>query len=192
MIHTPRDRHVLRGLLALPILEKAATEPGNIRKRRGAIASLARVAALPTVSSEARQKVVVALQSLLESQGRRLKTSACDALGVLGKESAVALPLLEQLVRSDADGSAPSNVDACNGHTGADGEYHYNTIKTAPYMLGCFHGAFDPSLVPRTTERAPPPGTPNVGTIAKYFKDSSGCLHVTFDNGTDVPYCPGS
>lgn len=93
---------------------------------------------------------------------------------------------------TDSDGSAPANVDACNGHTGADGEYHYNTIKTAPYMLGCFHGAFDPSLVPRTMERAPPPGTPNVGTIAKYYKDSSGCLHVTFDNGTDVPYCPGS
>jgi hypothetical protein len=92
----------------------------------------------------------------------------------------------------DPDGSKPTNVDMCNGHVGANGEYHYNTLTVAPYMLGCFRGAFDKMLVPHTTGREPPPGTPNKGTIEKYFEDASGCLHVVFDNGTDVPYCPGS
>ena len=91
---------------------------------------------------------------------------------------------------TDPDGSTPSGVDECNGHVDARGEYHYNTVPGFPYMLGCFHGAFDPSLVPHTTGREPPPGTPNTGTITDYFEDSGGCLHVVFDDGTDVPYCP--
>jgi YHYH protein len=31
-------------------------------------------------------------------------------------------------------------LDQCNGHTGPDGDYHYHTTATFPYILGCYHG----------------------------------------------------
>jgi hypothetical protein len=46
----------------------------------------------------------------------------------------------------DSDGSTPSNLDACNGHTTAtadfpSGIYHYHTTTAVPYISGCFKGA---------------------------------------------------
>jgi len=46
----------------------------------------------------------------------------------------------------DSDGSTPSNLDACNGHTSAtadfaSGIYHYHTTSAVPYISGCFKGA---------------------------------------------------
>ncbi len=35
---------------------------------------------------------------------------------------------------------AGSTLDACNGHVGADGTYHYHATKAFPYVLGCFRG----------------------------------------------------
>lgn len=32
-------------------------------------------------------------------------------------------------------------LDACNGHTGPGGDYHYHATATFPYILGCYHGA---------------------------------------------------
>jgi hypothetical protein len=45
----------------------------------------------------------------------------------------------------DAGGVTPTNLDACNGHTGvtADapaGVYHYHTTTAVPYIAGCFRG----------------------------------------------------
>lgn len=45
----------------------------------------------------------------------------------------------------DADGSAPADLDACNGHTRAtpdhpSGIYHYHVVSTPPYIAGCFRG----------------------------------------------------
>lgn len=45
----------------------------------------------------------------------------------------------------ESDGSAPSGLDACNGHTGAtpeftSGIYHYHTTSAVPYISGCFRG----------------------------------------------------
>ena len=31
-------------------------------------------------------------------------------------------------------------LDACNGHYGPDGEYHYHATDTWPYILGCYRG----------------------------------------------------
>ena len=31
-------------------------------------------------------------------------------------------------------------LDACNGHTGPDGDYHYHATETWPYILGCYSG----------------------------------------------------
>ncbi len=45
----------------------------------------------------------------------------------------------------DPDGSTPSNLDSCNGHTHATadvpaGIYHYHVTATTPYISGCFKG----------------------------------------------------
>lgn len=45
----------------------------------------------------------------------------------------------------DSNGSTPSNLDACNGHTAATAEfssgiYHYHTTTAVPYISGCFRG----------------------------------------------------
>ena len=31
-------------------------------------------------------------------------------------------------------------LDACNGHTGPKGDYHYHTTSGFPYVIGCYHG----------------------------------------------------
>ncbi|MEP7122203.1 MAG: YHYH protein [Byssovorax sp.] len=31
-------------------------------------------------------------------------------------------------------------LDACNGHTGPKGDYHYHATSGFPYVLGCYHG----------------------------------------------------
>jgi hypothetical protein len=46
----------------------------------------------------------------------------------------------------DESGSAPGNLDSCNGHEGAtadypQGIYHYHVSSAPPYISGCFHGA---------------------------------------------------
>ncbi len=45
----------------------------------------------------------------------------------------------------DPDGSTPSNLDSCNGHTRATadvpaGIYHYHATTTVPYLSGCYKG----------------------------------------------------
>ncbi|MCB1121648.1 MAG: YHYH protein, partial [Verrucomicrobiae bacterium] len=41
---------------------------------------------------------------------------------------------------TEADGSAVRNLDAFNGHIGPDGDYHYHSSKSYPYLNGGFHG----------------------------------------------------
>jgi hypothetical protein len=40
----------------------------------------------------------------------------------------------------EPDGSSPGTLDAFNGHTDAQGNYHYHCSKTYPYVNGGFHG----------------------------------------------------
>ena len=40
----------------------------------------------------------------------------------------------------ESDGSSPGKLDAFNGHTGPEGDYHYHATKTYPYINGGFHG----------------------------------------------------
>ena len=45
----------------------------------------------------------------------------------------------------DPDGSTPSNLDSCNGHTHATadvpaGIYHYHATTAVPYLSGCYKG----------------------------------------------------
>lgn len=46
----------------------------------------------------------------------------------------------------ERDGSLPSGLDSCNGHTHAtadfaNGTYHYHVTTSVPYISGCFAGA---------------------------------------------------
>jgi len=45
----------------------------------------------------------------------------------------------------ERDGSTPTGLDSCNGHTGVTSEfesgiYHYHATTTVPYLSGCFRG----------------------------------------------------
>ena len=45
----------------------------------------------------------------------------------------------------ETDGSTPSGLDTCNGHTHATPEvpagiYHYHVVATTPYISGCYRG----------------------------------------------------
>lgn len=61
---------------------------------------------------------------------------------------------------------APEYLDACNGHTGPDGDYHYHVTESWPYILGCYSGTpVGPAnrgrrrpAVSDTGGRRPPPG----------------------------------
>ncbi|MEY3013781.1 MAG: hypothetical protein RIT45_2516 [Pseudomonadota bacterium] len=37
----------------------------------------------------------------------------------------------------------PQRLDACNGHVGPGGDYHYHATATFPYILGCYRGTPD-------------------------------------------------
>jgi hypothetical protein len=46
----------------------------------------------------------------------------------------------------EVGGSAPTDLDSCNGHMGAtadfpNGIYHYHVTSAPPYISGCFYGA---------------------------------------------------
>jgi hypothetical protein len=45
----------------------------------------------------------------------------------------------------ETNGSAPTGLDSCNGHTHATAEYpngiyHYHVVSAPPYLVGCFKG----------------------------------------------------
>lgn len=47
---------------------------------------------------------------------------------------------------TDASGTTPTDLDSCNGHTGATAEYpagvyHYHVTSAPPYISGCFRGS---------------------------------------------------
>lgn len=64
--------------------------------------------------------------------------------------------------QSSAD---PTVLDACNGHTGPAGDYHYHATGTFPYILGCYAGtpaaAFGGDTLPGDDDDAP--GDDDVG-----------------------------
>jgi len=46
-------------------------------------------------------------------------------------------------------------LDACNGHVGSQGDYHYHATAGFPYILGCYSGYVDPSTQRPTREGGP-------------------------------------
>jgi len=49
-------------------------------------------------------------------------------------------------------------LDACNGHIGPEDEYHYHATTNFPYILGCYSGYVDPSMLRPTREGGPDRG----------------------------------
>ncbi len=48
---------------------------------------------------------------------------------------------------ADEHSDGDAYLDECNGHFGPEGDYHYHTTSTYPYILGCFHGQPGPSAL---------------------------------------------
>jgi hypothetical protein len=44
---------------------------------------------------------------------------------------------------TEPDGSPAGKLDAFNGHTSPEGDYHYHATKTYPYLNGGFHGQIE-------------------------------------------------
>jgi phosphatidylethanolamine-binding protein (PEBP) family uncharacterized protein len=57
-----------------------------------------------------------------------------------GKPVAYALDGYPVLGLTEADGSAPKNLDECHGHDHDGLGYHYHASEKYPYVLGGFHG----------------------------------------------------
>jgi hypothetical protein len=65
-------------------------------------------------------------------------------------------------------GDAPTDLDACSGHTGAtpefpDGVYHYHLTEDAPYSIPCYSGEVDVADMGGPGGGVPPGGGPPNG-----------------------------
>jgi YHYH protein len=65
----------------------------------------------------------------------------CTDVMINGAQTTACVP--KTCVWSNNDYSVkvgPQYLDQCNGHTGPNGDYHYHTTDTFPYILGCYRG----------------------------------------------------
>ncbi len=95
----------------------------------------------------------------------------------------VAIALDGYFVRSftDPDGSAPADLDACNGHSHDDLGYHYHLTETVPYVLGCYHGVVDiDGAQPHTTPVRRGNGQPIAAEITAMYTDDDGSVTLEY------------
>ena len=86
----------------------------------------------------------------------------------------------------EPDGSPVRNLDACNGHTGPDGRYHYHATKQYPYLNGGFHGEVverDGQVDPQPRARPIRPALPPLrgATITDYTSDGQTQAELTYE-----------
>jgi hypothetical protein len=65
----------------------------------------------------------------------------CTDVMINGAETTACVP--KTCVWSNNDYTAKAGsayLDQCNGHVGPNGDYHYHTTTTFPYILGCYRG----------------------------------------------------
>ena len=83
--------------------------------------------------------------------------------------------------------AAPQYLDQCNGHYGPNGDYHYHTTSTFPYILGCYRG---------TPTNNGGSGTPPGGTCAAIptagFTPTAGAATPTFTPPAAPTPLPGN
>ena len=85
----------------------------------------------------------------------------------------------------EPDGTPVRTLDACNGHTGPDGSYHYHATRTYPYLNGGFHGTVterDGQVDPQPRARPIRPAlTPLRGaTITDFASDRTSQALLTY------------
>jgi aminopeptidase N len=91
-------------LSALDPLVSSAAKGKPYRVRTAALGALAELARTGNPSDEQRKKIVTAVTTDLENEGRRVRMAALAALRKLGQSAAVSLPALEAIARHDPDG----------------------------------------------------------------------------------------
>jgi hypothetical protein len=65
----------------------------------------------------------------------------CTAVMINGAETTACAPKTCVWSNNDYAVKAGSQyLDQCNGHVGPNGDYHYHTTSTFPYILGCYRG----------------------------------------------------
>jgi phosphatidylethanolamine-binding protein (PEBP) family uncharacterized protein len=77
-------------------------------------------------------------------------------------------------------------LDALNGHTGPDGQYHYHATKTYPYLNGGFHGEVverDGQVDPQPRAESPRPALPPLrgAKIVRFEQKQTGSYVLTYD-----------
>ena len=77
-------------------------------------------------------------------------------------------------------------LDACNGHTGPDGNYHYHATRTYPYLNGGFHGTVterDGQVDPQPRARPIRPALPPLrgATITGFEADGTSQALLTYE-----------
>ncbi len=65
----------------------------------------------------------------------------CTPVMIGGVETTACVPKTCVWSNNDYTAKAGSEyLDQCNGHVGPNGDYHYHTTTTFPYILGCYRG----------------------------------------------------
>jgi hypothetical protein len=65
----------------------------------------------------------------------------CTAVMIDGSETTACVPKTCVWSNNAYVAKASSDyLDECNGHVGPNGDYHYHTTSTFPYILGCYRG----------------------------------------------------
>ncbi|MFO0426616.1 MAG: YHYH protein [Planctomyces sp.] len=86
----------------------------------------------------------------------------------------------------EPDGSAVRGLDKLNGHQHADGDYHYHSTKTYPYLNGGFYGEVterDDQVDPQPRAESPRPAlTPlRDARITDFQSTAPGKFRLTYD-----------
>lgn len=110
-----------------------------------------------------------------------------------GKPIAYALDGYPIYGYEEPDGSPVRNLDALNGHKGANGQYHYHATKTYPYLNGGFYGEVverDGQVDPQPRAEPLRPALPPLqgAKIIGFEETKPGSYKLTYDirgrNGT--------
>lgn len=102
-----------------------------------------------------------------------------------GKPLAYALDGYPIYGLTETDGSAVKNLDSFNGHTDANGNYHYHSTKNYPYINGGFHGEVverDGQVDPQPRANGVRPATEPLrgAKITDFVQNNDGSITLTY------------
>ncbi|HRH40222.1 MAG TPA: YHYH protein [Pyrinomonadaceae bacterium] len=102
-----------------------------------------------------------------------------------GKPIAYALDGYPIYGLTESDGLAVKNLDSFNGHTDANGNYHYHSTKNYPYINGGFHGEVverDGQVDPQPRANGVRPATEPLrgAKITDFILNKDGSITLTY------------